>query len=148
MTKEEREEREYISMFADERIAKKSWRNLIGKSLTADASILPTITDGKGNETAQSIIYRQAYDNVLKRLKANGLSRLPMQAEIIIEANIIKAAFDSATFTTILERTAGKVKDEVSLSTSAYADLTDEQLEILAEYEHKKAKGDLNGSNN
>ena len=89
MTKEEREEREYISMFADERIAKKSWRNLIGKSLMADASILPTITDGKGNETAQSIIYRQAYDNVLNRLKARGLTRLPMQAEIIIEANII-----------------------------------------------------------
>lgn len=147
MTKEEREQREYKSLFQDERYAKKAWKEFIGKALSADACKLPPIEDGKGNQTPASIIYNEAYKSVKRRLESEGLTREPMQAELIVEANLIRAAMDNGTFNTILDRTAGKVKEELNLSTSAYADLTDEQLEVLAAYEEsKKARGETNGT--
>ena len=55
---------------------------------------------------------------------------------------------DNGVFNTILDRTAGKVKDELNLSTSQFAELTDEQLELLAAHEAAKQKkeSDNNGS--
>lgn len=148
MTKEEREQREYKSLFTDERYAKKAWKEIMGKALNADACKLPPIEDGKGNQTAQSIIYNEAYKNIKARLEAQGFTREPTQAELIVEANLIRAAMDNGVFNTILDRTAGKVKEELNLSTSAYADLTDEQLEVLAAYEEsKKARGETDGTN-
>lgn len=138
MTKSEREEREYKSLFTDERYAKKAWKKFIGESLQSDAVDLPVFTDGKGNSAPQSIIYEAAMASVKKRLKSQGLSREPMKAEILVEANIIRAAFDTATFNTILDRTAGKVKEELNVNTSTYEELDDEELELLIA--HRKAK--------
>lgn len=151
MTKEEREQCEYKSLFTDERFAKKAWRELIGKSLNSAACKLPTIEDGKGNETKDSIIYNQAYKNVKVRLTEAGYTREPSYAELIVEANLIRATMDNSVFNTILDRTAGKVKEELNLSNSQFADLTDEQLEVLAKYEAEKAQkaqGDINDSDN
>ena len=47
MTKAEREEREYKSLFTDERYAKRAWKQMIGKSLQSDAAILPAFYDVK-----------------------------------------------------------------------------------------------------
>lgn len=148
MTKTEREEREYKSVFTDERFAKKAWRELIGKALNSDACKLPIMTDGKDNETKESVIYRHAYNSVKARLEAAGYTREPSHAELIVEANLIRATMDNGVFNTILDRTAGKVKDELNLSTSQFAELTDEQLELLAAHEAAKQKkeSDNNGS--
>ncbi len=143
MDKNVREEREYKSLFADERYAKKAWRKFIGQSLESPASPLEFI-GSSGEPTRDSIIYNTAYNSVKQRLLAEGISREPMKAEVLVETNVIRASFETTTFNTILERTAGKVKDEVSISTSAYEDLTDEQLELLARHEAKKRLEDDN----
>lgn len=144
MTKKEREEREYRSLFTDERYAKKAWRQFIGESLQSDAAFLAEIVDAKGNPTRDSIIYNTARENVKARLKAQGMDRPPMKAEVLVEANVIRGAFDTTVFNTVLERTAGKVKDEINVTGGAFADLTDEQLEILAAHEAaKKAKAEI-----
>lgn len=138
MTKSEREVREYISVYADERYAKKAWKQLIGSALEGPAKVLPESYDPKtGEPTFQSQLDQMAYSNVKARLKAEGKDREPMQAELIVESQILRARFTDTTFNTILDRTAGKVKDEIAVNKSAFEDLTDEELALLAE--HRKA---------
>ena len=50
MTKEERETREYRSLFSDERFAKKAWKELMGYSLEGTGKPLPTSFDPKTNQ--------------------------------------------------------------------------------------------------
>lgn len=139
MTKKEREEREYASLFQDQRYAKKAWRQVIAESLSANGKPLPEIIDPKTEApTLQSEIDRMAYDNVVARLRAEGKDREPMQAELIVECNVIRARFADQPFGTLLDRTAGKVKEEVSISENPYDDLTDDELEALYEYRQRK----------
>ena len=133
MTKSEREIREYISVYADERYAKKAWKNLISASLEGSAKPLPVTHDPKtGEPSFQSQLDLMAYNNVKARLKEMHLDREPQQAEVIVESQILRARFNDTTFTTLLDRTAGKVKDEITVNKSAFEDLTDEELELLA----------------
>ena len=139
MKKSDREVREYLSLFSDERYAKKAWRNMIGKALESDGKALPIVLDPKTSEpTLQSEIDQMAYDNVKARLIADGKDREPMQAELIIENNIIKARFTDSTFNILLDRTAGKVKEELSLNANPFEELNDDELQALAEYRRKK----------
>lgn len=137
MTKKKREELEYKSLFTDERYAKSAWKKLIGKSLESDAAMLPEFLDAKGNVTPQSLIYQTAYSNVQARLLKEGVSREPMKAEVLVEANIIRGAFDTAVFNTVLERTAGKVKEEITIGIGSYEEMSDEELEVLANHRAK-----------
>jgi len=138
MNKSQREEREYLSLYSDERYAKKAWKQLINKSLQSDAVVLPKFEDAHGNITPQSEIYSAAYKSVEARLKSEGIDRNPMKAEILIEASIIRAAFDTNTLNVILDRTAGKVKEEISIGVGQYEDLSDEELELLALHRSKQ----------
>ena len=67
-----------------------------------------------------------------------------MQAELIVECNILKSRFSDTAFNTIMDRTAGKVKDEINLSNSPFEDLTDEELAVLAAHRKKKNEEDTN----
>ena len=139
MTKSEREVREYRSLFSDERYAKKAWREFIGSSLQSDARPMQPQVDPKTGElTFNSLLDQTAYFNVKARLEADGLSREPMQAELIVECNILRARYNDTTFNTILERTAGKVKDEITVTQNEFESLSDEELEILAAHRAKK----------
>jgi len=73
-----------------------------------------------------------------KEAKENNLDREPQQAELIVESNILRARFNDTTFNTLLDRTAGKVKDEISVSTGQFEDMSDEELAVLAEYREKQ----------
>lgn len=138
MNKSEREIREYKSLFTDERYAKKAWKQFIDRSLQSDAAILPTFVDAGGNTTPQSAIYEQAYKAVARRLLDEGLDREPMKAEVLIEASVIRAAFDNNTLNLILDRTAGKVKEEISIGVGQYEELSDTELKLLAEHRAKQ----------
>lgn len=139
MTKKEREEREYASLFQDQRYAKKAWRQVIAESLSANGKPLPEIIDPKTEApTLQSEIDRMAYDNVVARLRAEGKDREPMQAELIVECNVIRARFADQPFNTLLDRTAGKVKEEVAITDNPYDDLTDDELEALLAYRQSR----------
>lgn len=142
MSKEDRELKEYESHFTDVRYAKKAWIHLIGKALEGDAAPLPVTYDKEGQPTFQSELDQMAYNNVAERLRAQGLSRKPQQAEVIIESNILRARFSDTTFNTLLERTAGKVKDEIVMSQNPFEDLTDEELELLAAHREGKKGGE------
>lgn len=140
MTKDEREQREYKSLFTDEKYAKRAWKEFIGTALQSSGKALPTQFDKNGNPTLESDIDEMAYNNVKKRLKDEGLEREPMQAELIVEAAVIRARFQDSTFNTLLDRTAGKVKDEINVNSNPFEDLTDDELEALMAYrEQKKA---------
>lgn len=147
MTKTEKEELEYKSLFTDKRYAQKAWQKFIGESLEAKAVMLPSFEDAKGNVSPQSVIYDAAVAQVRKRLKERGIDRDPMQAEVLIEANVIRAAFDNNVFNTILERSAGKVKDELEVSRSDYEHLTDEELALLAKHREDKKLLEAGGDN-
>ena len=140
MTKEEREKKEYKSLFSDERYAKKAWRDFFSSSLEGPAKPLPETLDKDGNVSFQSQLDQMAYDNVKKRLEAQGISREPMQAEVIVENNVLRSRFNDATFGTILDRTAGKVKEEVTVNGSPFEELTDEELEALAKFREENKK--------
>lgn len=138
MTREDREIKEYQSVFSDERYAKKAWKQLIGRSLEGAGAPLPVTTDKNGEVSFQSQLDQMAYDNVVRRLKNEGLVRGPMQAEIIIESQILRARFADAPMNMLLERTAGKVKDEINVQTNQFEELTDEELAALAELRKNK----------
>jgi len=142
MTKEAREELEHKSLFSDERYAKKAWKQLLSKSLQSDAALPPEVVDKAGNETLESQIYKEAYSSVQKRLKDAGLSRSPMKAELIVESNLIRAAFDTQTFNVILDRTAGKVKEEISIGVGQFEELSDDELALIAEHRATKKEAD------
>ena len=141
MKKADREEREYYSLFSDERYAKKAWKEFFGQSLSSVGKALPITIDPKtGEQTFAIKLDQEAYFNVKKRLEAEGKDREPMQAELIVECSILRARFDNNLFNTLLERTAGKVKDEISVNKSPYEDLTDEELALLAEHRAAQEK--------
>ena len=94
--------------------------------------------DKQGNELPQSTLDKQAYQNVKQRLLAQGLDREPQQAEMMIENAILRARFDNSTFNTMLERTVGKVKDELVVSANEYETMTDEELELLAAHREQQ----------
>ncbi len=138
MTKAERELCEYKSTFTDKRYAEKAFKAIINASLQSDAGPLPTMYDKQGNELPQSTLDRQAYENVKRRLLAQGIDREPQQAEMMIENAILRARFDNSTFNTMLERTMGKVKDELVVSANEYETMTDEELDLLAAHREKQ----------
>lgn len=138
MTKAERELCEYKSTFTDKRYAEKAFKAIINASLQSEAGALPAMYDKQGNELPQSVLDRQAYENVKRRLLAQGLDREPQQAEMMIENAILRARFDNATFNTMLERTVGKVKDELVVSANEYETMTDEELELLAAHREQQ----------
>lgn len=145
MTKSEREIREYRSLFTDRRYAENAWRQFIGSSLQGDAAPLPTFVDKNGEISAQSQLDQRAFNNVAARLKKDGYDRPPMQAEVMIEAAVLRGRMDTTTLNLLLERTAGKVRDEIQLSGSQYEDLSDEELEMLAEKRAEQKKLDNKG---
>ena len=138
MTKAEREICEYKSTFTDKRYAEKAFKAIINASLQSEAGALPAMYDKQGNELPQSVLDRQAYENVKRRLLAQGLDREPQQAEMMIENAILRARFDNSTFNTMLERTVGKVKDELVVSANEYETMTDEELELLAAHREQQ----------
>jgi len=138
MDKDRREELEYKSLYTDERYAKKAIKQLLNTSLQSDAAVLPDFIDAHGNTTPQSEIYRTAYSNIQARLEAEGKSRKPQKAEILIEAAVIRAAFDNSALNLVLERTAGKVKEEISIGVGQYEELSDDELTLLAEHRRKQ----------
>ena len=141
MIKSEREKREYKSLFSDERYAKKAWKEFIGTSLESKGKALPVQLNKDGTPTLDSEIDNMAYQNVKARLKEEGKDREPMQAELIVEAAVVRARFQDTTLNILLDRTAGKVKDEVSVNTNPFEDLSDDELAALAKYrEEKKAE--------
>lgn len=140
MNKKDREEREYKSLFTDTRYAKKNMKKLMAKSLESDAANLPNIIDKNGIQTVHSIIYENAYNNVQARLKKEGLDRKPMKAEVMIESNVIRASFDASSFNQVMDRTVGKVKDEIMLNSNQFESLSDEELMLLAQH-RKEDKG-------
>ena len=142
MTKSEREEREYKNLFCDEKHAKKAWRDIIGTALESNADKLPPLFDKNENLTRESMIEELAYKMVEDRLKEEGKSRKPMNAELIVASAIVRARYQDTTLNTLLDRTAGKVKEELSVDTSPYDDLTTEELELLVEYRKTKRNED------
>lgn len=144
MTRKDREEAEYRSLFTDERYAKKAWKEMIGASLQGPAKPLPEFLDKNGQVSPQSEIDLMAYNNVKARLIAEGKTREPMQAEMMVECAILRSRLDTNTLNLLLDRTAGKVKEELNVNTSQYEDLTDEELELLASHrmQQKLLKGD------
>ena len=146
MTKQEREALEYKSLFEDERYAKKAWKEFIGKALQSPARTLPTFLDKNGNISPQSEMDLMAYQNVKSRLEKQGISREPMQAEMMVENAVLRSRFDTATLNLLLERTAGKVKEEVAVSGNQYESLSDEELEMLAMFREKKALEEQNAA--
>lgn len=138
MTKAERELCEYKSTYTDKRYAEKAFKAIINASLQSEAGALPAMYDKQGNELPQSVLDRQAYENVKRRLLAQGLDREPQQAEMMIENAILRSRFDNATFNTMLERTVGKVKDELVVSANEYETMTDEELELLAAHREQQ----------
>jgi hypothetical protein len=140
MTKAERELSEYKSLYTDKRYAEKAFKSIINDSLQASAGPLPIMYDKNGNELPQSTLDRQAYQNVKQRLLAQGLEREPQQAEMMIENAILRSRFDNSTFNTMLERTMGKVKDEIVVSANEYETMTDEELELLAKHREEQER--------
>ena len=138
MTKQEREAREYKSLFEDERYAKKAWKEFIGKALQSSAAPLPTFLDKNGNVSPQTELDQMAYLNVKNRLLAEGKNREPMQAEMMVENAILRSRFDNNTLNLLLERTAGKVKEELNVSANQFESLSDEELELLAAFREKQ----------
>lgn len=142
MTKKEREEREYDNLYKynDMKAAKKAFSELLHTSLNAPAKKLPQRLDKDGNPTLESMIDTLARETVQERLKEQGLEREPKEAEVAMQSAVIRARFNDSTLNIILDRTAGKVKEEISVSSNPYEELSYEELELLVKHREEKAK--------
>ena len=63
-----------------------------------------------------------------------------IENEYPLESNILRARFTDTTFNTVLDRTMGKVKEELNVIANNFEELSDEEIEALVAFRKQKAE--------
>jgi hypothetical protein len=146
--KDDRTNKEMANLFKDPKYMRQAWQAVGHAILRNPAVRLPADYDKQGNETMRSIVDTYCY-NSLKRdietiAKEKGEEpRAVTELEMIMGCQIAKARWDTSAATFVRDTLGAKPIDETKVDqtvTNEYAGMTDEELELLAEFRDKKAK--------
>ena len=142
--KDKREIKELINVFADPKSSRQAWRSVGQAILNNPASCAPMQYDKDGNPTFASDIENYTYNKLRNDLKKLGEpNREPTELEMIMACQIVKARFDTQAAVFVRDTLGAKPIDEskmdANLTSNPYEQMTDEELELLAEHRAKKA---------
>ena len=141
--KSTRELKEMQNLFADPKFARHAWKS-VGAAIALQPAIKPTtIVNRDGNETSDSLIENYTYQRLCKDIKSLGKeNREPTELEMILACQMVKARTDTSAAVFIRDTLGAKPIDESKMDATVsnpYEQLTDEELELIAESRRKKA---------
>lgn len=142
--KDKREIKELINVFADPKSSRQAWRSVGQAILNNPATKAPSMMDRDGNETFQSQIEGYTYNKLRNDLKKIGEpDREPTELEMIMACQIVKARFDTNAAVFVRDTLGAKPVDEskmdANLTSNPYEQMSDEELELIAEHRARKA---------
>ena len=141
--KSTRELKEMQNLFADPKFARHAWKS-VGAAIALQPATRPTtIVNRDGNETSDSLIENYTYQRLCKDIKSLGKeNREPTELEMILACQMVKARTDTSAAVFIRDTLGAKPIDESKMDATVsnpYEQLTDEELELIAESRRKKA---------
>lgn len=141
--KSTRELKEMQNLFADPKFARHAWKS-VGTAIALQPATRPTtIVNRDGNETADSLIENYTYQRLCKDIKSLGKeNREPTELEMILACQMVKARTDTSAAVFIRDTLGAKPIDESKMDATVsnpYEQLTDDELELIAESRRKKA---------
>lgn len=137
---------DYAAIFKSPKKAREVWRNVALAIALRPASKPIVQFDKNGDETFESQVQRYTYDTL-----ANDVDKLgnpdagPTEIEMILSCQAIMARTNPSAFTAFVDRAGGKPVDESKVDaqvTNPFADLSDDELEMLAAYRASKQKSE------
>ena len=144
--KDDRINKEMANLFKDPKYMRQAWQAVGHAILRNPAVKLPEDYDKQGNETMRSMVDRYCYKQLSEDLKkiATEKGEQPREVtelEMILGCQIAKARWDTAAATFVRDTVGAKPVDETKVDqtvTNDYAGMSDEELELLAEFRAKK----------
>lgn len=148
--KHNRDSKEMANLFADPKYMRQAWQAVGHAILKNPAVRLPADYDKQGNETLRSMADNYCYSKLKSDIDAiareNGTpTREVTELEMILGCQIAKARWDTAAATFVRDTLGAKPVDETKVDqtiTNDYATMTDEELELLAEFRAKKMQSE------
>jgi hypothetical protein len=138
-----RNEKEMVSLFKDPKFSRQAWRSVGMAILQNPAKKAPEQYDKDGNPTLQSEIERYSWNKLHADLQILGeKDRGPTELEMIMQCQIMRARFDTSAAIFVRDTLGAKPVDESKVDaqlSNPYEQLSDEELELIAEARQKKA---------
>ena len=135
--KSEREFKEMMSVFTDPKTMRAAWRS-VGAAILQNPATKPVIAyDKNGDETYASAVENYSYAKLKHDIVALGQNgREPTELEMIMACQILRARNDTAAAVFVRDTLGAKPIDEskVEQTVNAFEELTDEELELLAQH--------------
>lgn len=141
--KVDRQGKETKSLFADPKTARQAWRSVGAAILQSPAIKLPTDFDQDGGVKLDSAIENYSYDSLAKDIQTltRGNRKEPTELEMIFRCQILHARHNPTSATFVRDTVGAKPVDESKMAVTdvnPYDELTDEELEALAEFRAKQ----------
>lgn len=138
----DRTEKEMKNLFADPKFKRQAWQAVGIAILNSPCTRPITQYDKEGNPTFASEIENYSYQKLKNDISKLGKEdREPTEIEMIMQAQIIKARYDTAAATFVRDTLGAKPVDETKVDAqinNPYESLSDEELEMLKEMRDKK----------
>lgn len=144
--KELRELKEMKNIFADPKYAREAWKS-VGRAILGNPAIKPCVVtyDREGNPSLSTQIEEYSYNKLKRDIEALGEpDREPTELEMIMQCQMLKARWDTAAAIFVRDTLGAKPVDESKVDAqinNPYEQLSDEELEALAEMRKCKLQG-------
>ena len=140
----DRERKEMMTLLGNPKTAREAWRNVGAAILQNPAKLRPETVDKYGNPDLNSLIEQYSYNKLKADIATLGnKDREPTELEMIMMCQMVKARTDTQAAIFVRDTLGAKPVDEsrmdANLTSNPYEQMTDEELELLAEYRAKKA---------
>lgn len=135
-TKQRREMREYQTIFKDPMYARATWAKTVYDRYSRPAMTPFPIYDDKGKITKESQLEIEIYKRLVIELKAQDLSRLPTEGELMEACQSYYARHNSSSYIARRDSMGARPIDESKLTHEVYnpyAELSDEELRVMQE---------------
>lgn len=141
---QERREKEAKNLFKDAKFVRQAWQSLGRALLERPAKRGPLQYDKDGEPTMATAIDGYSFDKLQKDIEEIGKeNRQPTELEMILQSQILKARYDTPAAVFIRDTLGAKPVDESKVDNTIvnnYSELTDEELELLAEHRRQQAE--------
>lgn len=142
--KSDRERKEMMTLLGNPKTAREAWRNVGAAILQNPAKLRPETVDKYGNPDLNSLIEQYSYNKLKADIATLGdKDREPTELEMIMMCQMVKARTDTQAAIFVRDTLGAKPIDEsrmdANLTSNPYEQMTDEELELLAEHRAKKA---------
>ena len=143
---DDRNKKEMQNLFGDPKFARKAWK-AVGAAIAASpvSRTIEPVYDKDGNIALPSLIETYSYNKLKRDIDSLSLDerREPTELELILQCQMVRARYDTSAAVFIRDTLGAKPVDESKMDATVnnpYEDLSDEELELLAQHREAKQK--------